>query len=155
MTDEELDVSRNEFRRTIKKARAAILTVDDTDSARTVAALPLASALSFTPLSELLKEPDEQTVWLVANRLPVGGLSLLCGKPKTGKSTLTRNLAFAVSRGQAWLGMPTTQGMVFYLALGEEKRSQVRKHFQKKGVRSCNHTFARLSAQRTGHEVSV
>ena len=90
-------------------------------------------ALPLTSLAELLNEPDESTPWLVEQRLPIGGLSLLCGKPKAGKSTLARTLALAVARGYAWLGMPTVQGAVLYLAL-EEKRSQVRKHFHMMGA---------------------
>ena len=66
-------------------------------------------------------------------RLPAGGLSLLAGKPKAGKSTLTRCLAFAVGGGEAWLGFKTNRGLVFYLAL-EEKRSEVRAHFRAMGA---------------------
>ncbi|SLM47397.1 conserved protein of unknown function [Nitrospira japonica] len=94
---------------------------------------PQTFGLQFTSLAELLTEPDELTTWLVEQRLVVGGLSLLCGKPKAGKSTLARNLALSVSRGTPWLGMETVQGLVFYLAL-EEKRSQIRKHFQLMGA---------------------
>jgi hypothetical protein len=94
---------------------------------------PVPVGLSFTKLSDLLAEPDEQTDWLVENRLPAGGLSLLGGKPKAGKSTLARDLALRIARGDAWLGFPTHQGSVFYLAL-EEKRTEVKKHFATMGA---------------------
>ncbi|MFQ5904123.1 MAG: AAA family ATPase [Candidatus Binatia bacterium] len=89
--------------------------------------------LPLTPLRDLLSEPKEEYAWLVEDRLPVGGLSVLAGKPKAGKSTLARCLALAVARGEPWLGFQTTQGTVFYLAL-EEKRSEVRKHFEAMGA---------------------
>lgn len=89
--------------------------------------------LTFTAVGDLLKEPDEQVAWLVAQRLPAGGLSLLAGKPKAGKSTLARCLVLSVARGESWLGCQTTRGLVFYLAL-EEKRSEVRRHFDVMGT---------------------
>jgi hypothetical protein len=91
------------------------------------------TGLIFTRLTDLLHEPEETTAWLVDGRLPTGGLSLLAGKPKAGKSTLARCLALAVARGEAWLGWPTVKGPVFYLAL-EEKRAEVRRHFQAMGA---------------------
>lgn len=89
--------------------------------------------LVFTPLRELLAEPETMCAWLVEGRLPSAGLSLLAGKPKAGKSTLARCLALAVASGEPWLGLATTQGTVFYLAL-EEKRDEVRKHFAAMGA---------------------
>jgi hypothetical protein len=88
---------------------------------------------TFTPLGELLAEPEEEHAWLVDGRLPSGGLSLLAGKPKAGKSTAARCLALAVARGEPWLGFSTTQGEVLYLAL-EEKRAEVRRHFAAMGA---------------------
>ena len=87
----------------------------------------------LTPFLEFLNEQDEEIDWLVEQHLPIGGLSLLGGKPKAGKSTLARCLALSVARGKSWLGLPTTQGSVFHLGL-EEKRSEVRKHFKAMGA---------------------
>jgi hypothetical protein len=47
--------------------------------------------MTFTPMKELLNEPEEQTRWLVEDHLPAGGNSLLVAKPKVGKSTLARS----------------------------------------------------------------
>jgi hypothetical protein len=66
--------------------------------------------------------------------LPSGSLSLLAGKPKAGKSTLTRCLVLAVARGEPWLGFKTTQGPVLYFA-PEEKRAEVLRHFTALGAR--------------------
>jgi hypothetical protein len=43
--------------------------------------------LPLQHISELLGEPDEPENWLVDGLLPTGGLSVLVGKPKAGKST--------------------------------------------------------------------
>ncbi len=88
---------------------------------------------ALTRIGELLAEQLEQTAWAVDRRLPSAGFSLLAGKPKAGKSTLARCLALAVSRGECFLDWATTPGPVLYLAL-EEKRSEVRGHFQRMGA---------------------
>lgn len=107
----------------------------------TVATLAAPSAprdphrLTFTSLGDLLAEPEEDHPWLVEDRLPAGGLGLLAGKPKAGKSTAARCLALSVARGAEWLGFKTHQGSVFYLGL-EEKRQEVKRHFQAMGARA-------------------
>jgi hypothetical protein len=88
---------------------------------------------NLTSLRDLLQEPTEHISWLLSDKLPAGGLSILCAKPKVGKSTFARCLSLAVSRGEPFLGCPTTKGPVIYLAL-EEKRSEVRRHFEDLGA---------------------
>lgn len=90
-------------------------------------------SLPLTGLKELLSEPDEVTDYLVDGLLPAGGLSLLVAKPKTGKSTLARQLALAVARGGEFLGRKTTSGLAIYLAL-EERKADVRTHFRIMGA---------------------
>jgi predicted ATP-dependent serine protease len=105
-------------------------------AARPFESMPAAQAspgLRFTRLADLLAEPEEKVSWVIEGRLPTGGLSLLAGKPKAGKSTLARCLALAVARGEPWLGFPSQQGLVLYLAL-EEKRTEVRLHFSAMGA---------------------
>jgi AAA domain len=89
--------------------------------------------MTLTRLGDLLHEPEEAVDWLADGLLPSGGFSLLAAKPKVGKSTLARCLALAVARGEPFLGRTTSQGPVIYLAL-EEKRGEVRKHFQAMGA---------------------
>src|SRR5262245_42241363 len=90
--------------------------------------------MRFTSMRDFLNEPEEQVQWLVEKHLPLGGDSLLVAKPKVGKSTLARCCALAVARGEEFLGCKTTKGAVLYLAL-EEKRTEVRRHFQAMGIR--------------------
>jgi hypothetical protein len=92
-----------------------------------------AFSFSLAPLGALLAEPEEAVQWLVDGLLPTGGVSLLAAKPKVGKSTLARNLAWCVARGAPFLGRATAQGAVVYLAL-EEKRGEVARHFRKMGA---------------------
>jgi AAA domain len=87
------------------------------------------AGFTLTSLTDLLREPEEQVEYVVDGMLPSGGLSALVAKPKVGKSTLARQLALAVARGEEFLGRKTIRGPVIYLAL-EEKRSEVRSHFR-------------------------
>lgn len=87
-----------------------------------------------TTMKDLLESPVEEHPWLVEDRLPKSGLSVCVAKPKVGKSTLARNLALAVARGEHFLGHPVTQGPVLYVAL-EEIRSQIRAHFTRMGAK--------------------
>lgn len=87
----------------------------------------------FTELSVLLMEPKEDRPWLVDGLLPMAGLSIVAAKPKVGKSTLARNLALTIARGETFMDRKTAQGPVVYLAL-EEKRAEVQRHFQRMGA---------------------
>jgi hypothetical protein len=53
----------------------------------------------------------------------VGTVSIVVAKPKIGKSTLARNLALAVARGEPFLGFKVIKGEVIYFAF--EERAQV------------------------------
>ena len=91
------------------------------------------SGFDLTSLRDLMREPEEHISWLLADKLPAGGLSVLSAKPKVGKSTFARCLALAVATGDPFLDCPTTKGPVIYLAL-EEKRGEVRRHFADLGA---------------------
>lgn len=88
---------------------------------------------NFTSLGDLLNEPEEEINWIVDGLLPSSGFSVIAAKPKVGKSTLARQAALSVARGDSFLGRHTTRGAVLYLAL-EEKRSEVKKHFRLLGA---------------------
>ncbi|MFC1929971.1 AAA family ATPase [Chloroflexota bacterium] len=88
---------------------------------------------TLTTIAQLLAEPEEISSWLWDKTLPSAGLSILASKPKVGKTTLARNLALKVARGDAFLGRNVTPGPVVYLAL-EEKRAEVAAHFARMGA---------------------
>lgn len=83
-------------------------------------------------VGDLLAEPPEEHAWLVENLFVMGGTSLTGAKPKVGKSTLLRSLAFCICRGLPFLGRTTVKGPVIYLAI-EEKKAEVVQRFREMG----------------------
>lgn len=72
--------------------------------------------------AELLAKEFADPVWAVPNILPEG-LSLLCGKPKIGKSWKALNLAIAIALGGTALSsVRVERGEVIYLALEDSER---------------------------------
>jgi hypothetical protein len=94
---------------------------------------PGKAGISLRLVRDLLNEPEEAIQWVVDGLLPTAGLSLIAAKPKVGKSTLARQLAVSVARGEPFLGRATVQGPVIYLGF-EEKKSEALKHFSLMGV---------------------
>ena len=90
--------------------------------------------LDLVSIRALLGEPEEQQRWLVEDLLIQGGVSVLAGKPKAGKSTLARAFAVSVAQGVAFLGRAVSQGAVVYLAF-EDKRAELRRYFAAMGAR--------------------
>lgn len=78
----------------------------------------------FQPVAAdvLLSEPPEEVEWVLDEFLPAGGLVLLAGKPKEGKTTLSYELAVKVARGEVFLGRQTRKGGVLILAVEEHGR---------------------------------
>lgn len=91
----------------------------------------------LTPLDALLSEPEEEVAYVWDRTLPAGGTSICAAKPKVGKSTLARNLAVAVTRGESFFGRATARGKVIYLCL-EEKRAEVAAHFRRMGAQGAD-----------------
>ncbi len=77
-----------------------------------------------------LYEADEQLNWLVQGFLTTGGISVLAGPPKAGKSTIVRQLCKSIVRGDKFLTRDCKQGPVLYLAL-EEQKALLREQYQK------------------------
>jgi len=88
--------------------------------------------LTLSKLSDFLVQPENEIAWLVDGWMPMAGSSAAIAKPKVGKSTFARNLALAVASGSDFLGRPTQQGPVIYLAL-EESNRRVREQFRRIG----------------------
>jgi hypothetical protein len=80
---------------------------------------------------DLAAEPG--TGWLWQDRLPAGTFSLLVAKPKVGKSTLARQLAWSVARGLPLFGGDVQKGSVIYLPL-EERPQDVHASFSALGL---------------------
>ena len=67
---------------------------------------------------------DGEMSWVVHGLIPEGGLGLLSGRPKVGKSTLARLLSLAAARGQPWLGRDTHPDGITVLCLWLEDSPQ-------------------------------
>lgn len=102
------------------------------------------SGFDIVSVGALLDEPEDAADWLVDDLMPWAGLVFVAGKPKGGKSTLVRNLAVAVARGDEFLGRDCCQGRVIYLGL-EEKRSEVRRHFRQLGATSEDPVYVHVA----------
>jgi len=88
---------------------------------------------NFVKAFDLLNEPDESPFYVVDKLLLDSGTSLFVSKAKTGKTTLLRDLAVSVARGQKFLGFDTAPGPVLYLAMEEHKKF-MKSEFVKLGV---------------------
>jgi hypothetical protein len=60
---------------------------------------------------------DTRPTYLVKGIIPRGGMIIIWGQPKCGKSFLAYDLAMHVALGRAWRNRRTRQGTVIYLAL--------------------------------------
>lgn len=87
---------------------------------------------AFT-LAELKHRPPEPIKCVADGLLKRGGLSILAGDPKAGKSLTARTLTWAVATEHLWLGRRTTPGPVLYLAL-EEDPDDVESHLWQMGL---------------------
>jgi hypothetical protein len=91
------------------------------------------AGFQLTKLCDLLATEFPPDQYLLEKRLVVGTVSLAVAKPKVGKSTLARNLAIKVARGEEFLGLKTRKGPVIYLAL-EERAQEIQKDFKAMGA---------------------
>ena len=78
-------------------------------------------------LADLNAQDLTETPWLIEGVLSQNGVGSMVGKPKVGKSTLLRNLAACVVKGNPWLGRDCLQGPVLYITF-EDDELTVREH---------------------------
>ncbi len=83
----------------------------------------------FLTLEQLYSQPEPELRFLIEGVLPSSGLTFLIGKPKSGKSTLVRQLIAAVAMGTPFLGFHTVQASVLYYGI-EERDYELRRHFR-------------------------
>jgi predicted ATP-dependent serine protease len=78
----------------------------------------------FRPIdiASLLTEEIGEVPWVIDGYLVEGGLTLLAGAPKLGKSTFTYEAVIAIAAGRAFLGRKVLQGNVLILGLEEHRR---------------------------------
>src|SRR5690242_5529418 len=88
----------------------------------------------FEPISalDLINRAPERIPCLVEDLLPKVGMSMLCAKPKTGKSCFARQLSVAVAGGRKFLGRDVQPGNVLYMNL-EGQTNVLGAHFRQLG----------------------
>jgi hypothetical protein len=89
-------------------------------------------AFSFMPIGELMNRKIEVD-WIVGGLLTKGGTSIFAGEPKSGKSTLVRQLVASICHGTDFLGHKCKQGGIVYLAM-EEQDAMLKNDFKRLGV---------------------
>jgi AAA domain len=73
--------------------------------------------------AQLQKMSFPSIAWIIPNIIPAEGVTLLCSKPKFGKSWLAYDLCIACTMNRFTLGtIKPAQGDVLYLALEDSKR---------------------------------
>src|SRR5271169_2633265 len=91
--------------------------------------------MKLTKPSELANVASSPSTWVVDHLLRTNRkrVSLLCGSPHAGKSTIARQLAIAVAHGQSFLGRETVQGKVLYWQ-SEETLEDAKEDFTRSGM---------------------
>ena len=88
--------------------------------------------LSIVNGAELYEKQFEPRRFIVDGLIKFGDCVLLAGRPKSGKSWLLLQLAQAVDSGMMFIGKPTTQAPILYLALEDgDRRIHERQHVRK------------------------
>lgn len=90
------------------------------------------SVFNFQTIDEMIKEAGNIN-WLVQDMLSVGGFSIIAGPPKTGKSTIVRQLVKSVCQGGEFLERNVKPGPVLYLSF-EEQPAVLKQQFDLVGI---------------------
>ena len=80
---------------------------------------------------ELATLEESKRDWLVNEAILEGGFFIFTAKPKSGKSTLGRQLAVAIGNGIPWLGRETKQAKVTYMGF-EDRAYYTSQHLNEK-----------------------
>jgi AAA domain len=95
----------------------------------TVAEDPEDGLIPMIGMANALAMPETPVQWVADGLINAGGLSILVGPYKGGKSTLLRILCACVATGHPFLGREIQQGRVGYVGL-EERFDDVMRHFR-------------------------
>ena len=88
---------------------------------------------SLRSMFDIVSDPDAQLSWQADGLVPHGGIVLFVGGKSAGKSTLARQYALCVARGEPFLGREVEQGAVVIASL-ENPRGVSSEHWHQLGL---------------------
>lgn len=91
------------------------------------------NSFNFREIDSILSN-NEKLEWCAERLLIKGGLSIFAGRPKSGKSTLVRQLVKNIINNEEFLGRKTQPSKVLYLAL-EEHDVMLKEQFNQVGIK--------------------
>jgi KaiC/GvpD/RAD55 family RecA-like ATPase/DNA-binding PadR family transcriptional regulator len=81
-------------------------------------------SLKLSSFDELLDMEIQELTWLIPELLPAGEMVILAGSPKSGKTLMAIDAAFAIATGESdFLGMRPQHGKVLLISNDENARS--------------------------------
>lgn len=92
-----------------------------------------ARAFTYQSWSDIVNMEDKEEDWLIQGLLIKGGMSVVVGVPKIGKTTLVRQMEKCILRGEQFLNRNTVKGRVLHYSFDEKART-AKKHYSKLGL---------------------
>ena len=84
---------------------------------------------------DITQDPDAELSWQADGLVPHGGIVLFVGGKSSGKSTLSRQYALCVARGDPFLGREVEQGAVVIASL-EDPKGVSSEHWHQLGLKA-------------------
>jgi len=104
---------------------------------------PIKSVIELLSLEQLFLKPNRPMSWIVDGLCIESGVSIICGKPKSGKSTLARQMILSVANGYDFLERPCDKSTVLYYAL-EEIEDEVSRGFRQLGAEGSEKIYVHV-----------
>ena len=95
---------------------------------------------SLRNMFDIVSDPDAQLSWQADGLIPHGGIILFVGGKSSGKSTLARQYALCVARGDPFLGRVVAQGPVVLASL-EDPKGVSSEHWHQLGLKADDAIF--------------
>lgn len=109
--------------------------------------------LKLWTATELIQTDFPEPTWLIPGILHEGGLLLLAGKPKIGKSWFALNIACELSKGGTVCGIQAEKAVkTLYLAL-EDKLRRLKARIQQAELTPNKNTFITTSWPKLNEDV--
>jgi hypothetical protein len=107
-------------------------------------------AFNYQSWSDVLSSEDKEEDWLIKGLLIRGGMSVVVGVPKIGKTTIVRQLEKSVLRGEPFLNRDTIKGRVLHYSFDEKART-AKNHYIKLGLTNEDDIVLHFGAASNGN----